>query len=94
LVEISESFENRRRKLCTTCEKIRSIYPDIGECGIDVDVDYNEEKKAWVVDLKHGEQHLATHLEPEDADACMEGKECVYLGTQVAQLAANIKRQT
>jgi hypothetical protein len=75
------------------CEKIKSIYPDIGECGIDVDVDYSEEKKAWVVELKHGEHALSTHLEPEDADACMEGQECVYLGTQVAQLAANVKRQ-
>lgn len=76
------------------CQKIKSIYPDIGECDIDVDVDYNEEKKAWVVELKHGKHHLSTHLEPEDADACMEGQECVYLGTQVAQLAANLKRQT
>ena len=75
------------------CQKIKSIYPDIGECGIDVDVDYNEKKKAWIVDLKYGEHHLSTHLEPADADACMEGKECVYLGTQVAQLAANVKRQ-
>lgn len=23
------------------CEKIKSIYPDIGECGIDVDVEYD-----------------------------------------------------
>jgi len=36
------------------CDKIKSIYPDIGECGIDVEVNYNESKKAWVVDLKHG----------------------------------------
>ena len=76
------------------CDKIKSIYPDIGECGIDIDVNYNESKKAWVVDLKHGEQHLATHLEPEDADNCIEGIECVYLGTQIAQLASNVKRQT
>jgi hypothetical protein len=75
------------------CEKIISIYPDIGECGIDVDVDYNEAKKAWVVELKHGEHQLSTHLEDEDADACMEGRECIYLGTQIAQLADNIKRQ-
>jgi len=75
------------------CEKIKSIYPDIGECGIDVAVDYNKTQKAWVVDLKHGKHHLSTYIEPEDADACMEGKECVYLGTQVAQLAANIRRQ-
>ena len=76
------------------CEKIKTIYPDIGECGIDVELEYNESKKAWVVELKHEEQHLTTHLEPEDADACMEEKECVYLGTQIAQLADNIRRRT
>ena len=74
------------------CEKIRSIYPDIGECGIDVGVDYDEAKKAWIVDLKHGKHHLSTHLEPKDADACLAGKQCVYLGTQIAQLVDNIKR--
>jgi hypothetical protein len=29
------------------CEKIRSIYPDIGECGIDVDVEYDEANNAF-----------------------------------------------
>ena len=74
------------------CEKIKSIYPDIGECGIDVEADYDEVKKAWIVDLRHGEHHLRTHIEPEDADACMEGKECVYLGSQIVQLVDNIRR--
>lgn len=75
------------------CEKIRSLYPAIGECGIDVDVAYDERKKAYVVDLKHGKHELKTHLEPTDADACMEGTQCMYLGTQIAQLVANIKRR-
>ena len=34
------------------CEKIRSIYPDIGECGIAVQVEFDEVQKLWVVDLK------------------------------------------
>jgi len=72
------------------CEKIRSIYPDIGSCGIDVDVEFNEEKKAWVVNLKKGEHELETYLEPQDADRCMEGRECVHLGLQVEQLKKNI----
>ncbi len=55
------------------CEKIRSVHPDIGECGIDVDVEWDE-TKAWIVDLKKDEEALKTHLEPEDADGCMEGK--------------------
>jgi hypothetical protein len=74
------------------CEKIRGIYPDIGQCGIDVDVDYDEEKKAWIVDLKKDNHELKTHLEPEEADQCMDGKQCVSLGIQVAQLKANIER--
>jgi hypothetical protein len=74
------------------CEKIKSIYPEIGECGVDVIIDFDETKKAWTVDLKSGEHHLQTHLEPEDADACMEGKQCVYLGSQITQLLENIKR--
>ena len=72
------------------CEKIRSIYPDIGSCGIDVAVDFNDEKEAWVVNLKKGEHELETYLEPQDADRCMEGKECVHLGLQVEQLKKNI----
>jgi hypothetical protein len=74
------------------CEKIRSIYPDIGACGIDVNVDYDQAKKAWVVDLKKDKHRLKTHLEPEEANQCMEGKQCVSLGLQVGQLKANIER--
>ncbi len=76
------------------CEKIKGIYPDIGECGIDVDVEYDEKKKAWIVDLKKDNHELKTHLEPAEADQCMEGKQCVSLGLQVAQLKANIERMS
>ena len=74
------------------CEKIRELYPDIGECGIDVDVDYDEAQKAWVVDLKKGGQKLKTYLEDSDADSCMLGKKCVGLGIEIAQLRSNIER--
>lgn len=73
------------------CEKIRSLQPQIGECGIDLDVDWNDEKNTWVVDLKKDKHELKTHLEPEDADGCMDGKQCVSLGIQIAQLKANIE---
>ena len=36
------------------CEKIRNIYPDIGQCEIDLNVEYDEEQKSWVVYLKKG----------------------------------------
>lgn len=74
------------------CRKIISIYPDIGACGIDITVEYSEEKKAWVVDLRKERHELKTHLEEGEADQCMEGKQCVSLGLQIAQLVENIKK--
>lgn len=74
------------------CAKIIELYPDIGACGIDVDVDYDAEKKAWIVDLKKGSFELKTHLEDEDADQCMLGQKCVGLGIEIAQLRGNIER--
>jgi hypothetical protein len=72
------------------CKKIKSIYPDMGECGVDIMIDYDGMKKAWIVDLKKGEHRLKTHLEPADVDLCMAGKQCVGLGIQIAQLRSNI----
>jgi hypothetical protein len=73
------------------CERIRQIYPDIGECGINVDVEFDEKKQAWVVDLKKDQHELKTYLEPDDAALCMEGKQCISLGVQIGQLKENIK---
>ncbi len=74
------------------CKKITDIYPDIGACGIDIDVEYSDEKGAWVVDLKKMEHELKTYLEDVDARKCMEGKQCVSLGLQIAELVENIKK--
>lgn len=73
------------------CEKIRSVYPDIGECGIDLNVEYDQGKKVWVVQLNKDNQTLKTYLEQEDANICMEGKQCIGLGMQIYQLRDNIK---
>jgi hypothetical protein len=74
------------------CEKIRELYPDIGECGIDVKVDYDNEQKTWVVDLKKDRIELKTFLEQGDAEMCMDGKQCVSLGLEIAQLRDNIAK--
>lgn len=73
------------------CTKIEAIYPEIGQCGIDVGVEWDEVKRAWIVDLKSGGRELTTYLENLDAEACMQGKQCVALGVQIAQLKSNIE---
>lgn len=73
------------------CRKIIQLYPEIGECGIDVEVEFNKEKNVWIVDLHKDEHELKHHLEIPDADQCMEGKQCVSLGLEIAQLKKNIQ---
>lgn len=73
------------------CEKIRKIYPDIGECGININVDFDKSNNAWVVVLKKDHHELKTFLEPEDAATCMDGKQCIGLSLQISQLKDNIK---
>ena len=73
------------------CKKITDIYPDIGQCGIDIDVSYDNEKKAWVVDLTKDSHELKHYLDIPEADECMEGKKCVPLGLEIAQLKKNIE---
>ena len=72
------------------CEKIRELYPDVGQCGIDVDVNYDDGQKAWVVNLKKDQRQLRHYLEDTDADLCMQGRQCVSLGLEIAQLRDNI----
>jgi hypothetical protein len=74
------------------CEKIRALYPDIGQCGLDIKVEFDQEKEAWVVDLKRDRFELKTYLDDEDADLCLLGRKCVGLGIEIAQLRANIER--
>jgi len=42
--------------------------------------------------LKKNKYELKTFLEEGDAEMCMEGKQCVSLGIEIAQLRANIER--
>ena len=73
------------------CRKITELYPDIGEGGINIDASFDKKKNVWVIDLKKDEHELQHHLEIPDADDCMNDKQCVSLGLEIAQLRKNIE---
>lgn len=76
------------------CRKIEEVFPKAGACGIDFEVEYDENVSAWAVDLHRGEHHLRTFIETEEADSCLEGKRCIPLGMQIAQLKHNFDLST
>ena len=67
------------------CDKIKTLYPDIGQCCIDVDAEHDKSSNYWVVFLKKGEKLVKHFLPAKDADMCMDGKQCVGLGIDIAQ---------
>jgi hypothetical protein len=71
--------------------KLRTLYPEIDAHGMEVSASYDHDKHAWVVKLAKGKHELTTHLEKKDADGCMEGVQCIYLGVQIAQLIKNFE---
>ncbi len=73
------------------CAKITEIYPEIGQCGIDIEVTFDAEKNAWVVDLIKDSHELKHFLDIPQADDCMDGHQCVSLGLEIAQLRKNIE---
>ena len=45
------------------CQKISELFPEIGECGIDIKVFHDDKEKVWIVDLKKDKHELTHHLE-------------------------------
>ena len=74
------------------CKKITEIYPDIGQCGIDLDVEYDAQQSRWVVHLAKDDHRIKTFLEDGDAELCLMGRQCVSLGIEINQLRDTIER--
>ena len=74
------------------CEKIREIYPDIGQCGIDLDVGFDDEQQRWVVHLEKDDHRIKTYLEQGDAELCLMGRQCVSLSIEINQLRDSVER--
>jgi hypothetical protein len=71
--------------------KLREMYVDIDKYDFDMVLNFDENKDAWIVKLTHGKHELTTHLDRKDAEACIEGTHCVYLGVQIGQFVKNFE---
>lgn len=72
-------------------DKIMEMYPEVEKHGISVSLEFNEAKNAYIVKFKKNSHELTTHLEKKDADECMDGIKCVYLGMQIGEFRKNFE---
>ncbi|MCU0587789.1 MAG: hypothetical protein MUF52_06495 [Syntrophobacteraceae bacterium] len=71
--------------------KLLEMHPEIGTHGLFLSLDFDHSKDAWIVGLKKGSHSLTTHLEAKDAEDCLNGVKCVYLGVQISQFIKNFE---
>jgi len=70
-------------------DKIMEMYPEIAKHDVAVSIEFDRAKNAFLVKFKKNSRELTTHIEKKDADECMDGIKCVYLGMQIGQFIEN-----
>lgn len=70
-------------------KKILEMHPEIVKHDLGVEISFSAGKDAYLVTFRRRNDELTTQLEKKDADECMNGIKCVYLGVQVAQFIRN-----
>jgi len=73
--------------------KIVDFYPEVEKHQLDTKLTFDKEKKAFVIKIQKGKHKLTTFLDKPDADACIEGKKCVYLGLHIAEFVKNFEEE-
>jgi hypothetical protein len=72
-------------------KKLYEIYPEIKRFGLSLDLDFDKGKDAWVVSFVKGSHKRHAFLDKKDADSCVEGKSCIYLGMLIAQYIKDLE---
>ena len=73
--------------------KIREMYPEVQKHHINVGLDFNNEKDAYVIKFSKEHHELTTYLDRNDADECMDGVKCIHLGVKIGEFVKNFETQ-
>lgn len=73
--------------------KLLEMYPEIKTYGLSTELEFDEAKNAWVVSFKKGTHNRHAFLDKKDADACIEGDACIYLGILIAQYIKDLEAE-
>lgn len=72
--------------------RLGEMYPELEKYKVKLDLEFKGDANYWVVKLSRGDHVLHTHLKVADANACLDGTRCIYLGVQVMQFLDNFNR--
>jgi len=74
-------------------DKLLEMYPEIDRYRLSVSLFFDNQKDAWVVTFKKAEYQRHAFLDQKDADACMNGNACIYLGVLISQYIKDLEKE-
>jgi len=92
-----QSILERRKEMSYSEEELKGklfeMYPEIKTYGLNVGLQFDEGRNAWVVSFAKAASKRHAFLDKQDADACMDGNACIYLGVLIAQYIKDIEAE-
>ena len=73
--------------------KLLGLYPEIKKYGLSMGLDFDEEKNAWMVSFEKENHKRHAILDKADADACIDGNVCIYLGMLITQYVKDLEEE-
>jgi hypothetical protein len=74
-------------------KKLLEMYPEITRYGLSLDLQFDKEKSAWVTSFRKGNHQRHAFLDKKDADACIDGNACIYLGVLISQYIKDLEAE-
>ena len=75
-------------------DAVFEIHPEIVQHALNLSVIFDAAKNAYVLTFSRSGKELKTYLNKSDADECLEGKKCIYLGVQIAEFLSDFEDLT
>ena len=72
-------------------KKLLELYPEIKKFGLSLALEFDDDKNAWIVSFQKGNHKRHAILDKKDADSCIDGSVCIYLGVLIAQYIKDLE---
>jgi hypothetical protein len=74
-------------------DKLLKMYPEVEKYGLSLGLEFDDGKNAWIVSFQKGGHQRHAILDKKDADACLDGNVCIYLGMLITQYVKDIQEE-
>ena len=74
-------------------KKLHEMYPEIEKYGLTLSLEFSDDLEAWIVSFEKENHKRHAILDKKDADSCIDGDVCIYLGMLITQYVKDLEEE-